>query len=93
MELPEIAANKLRSARRIVIKLGTSLVTADDGSAASERLSSLVDSIVSLHSEERQIVLVSSGAIGLGRARLGLSKYVWAIWCCDRPVRLLGRAC
>ena len=48
-------------------------MTADDGSAATKRLRSLVDSIVSLHAQERQVVLVSSGAIGLGRARLGLS--------------------
>ena len=74
MELQEIAADKLRKARRIVVKLGTSLVTADDGAAATQRLSSIVESIVSLWKEDRQIVLVSSGAIGLGRARLGLSK-------------------
>ncbi len=74
MELHEIAADRLHRARRIVVKLGTSLVTADDGGVATERLNSIVESIVSLRKADRQIVLVSSGAIGLGRNRLALSK-------------------
>jgi len=74
MELREITINRLRRARRVVIKVGTSLVTGDDGAAATKRLNAIVESIASLRKEDRQVVLVSSGAIGLGRERLGLSK-------------------
>jgi glutamate 5-kinase len=64
----------LRKARRIVVKVGTSTVTTENGRPIAKQLESLAHSISSLRSEGRQIVLVSSGAIGLGRARLGLSK-------------------
>ena len=72
--ISEISAKKLRDARRIVVKLGTSLVAGNEGSASTKHLESLAASIASLRNEERQIVLVSSGAIGLGRAKLGLNK-------------------
>jgi glutamate 5-kinase len=72
--ITERSAKTLRNARRIVVKLGTSLVTGDEGAACTKRLESLARSIASLRSEGRQIVLVSSGAIGLGRATLGLSR-------------------
>jgi len=64
----------LRKARRIVVKVGTSTVTTENGRPIAKQLESLAHSISSLRSEGRQIVLVSSGAIGLGRAKLGLSK-------------------
>jgi len=72
--IPEISLKRLRSARRIVIKIGTSTVTTEDGSPRVVQLESLAKSIASLKSEGRQIVLVSSGAVGLGIAKLGLSK-------------------
>ncbi len=65
---------RLRAARRVVIKLGTSVVTGDESDACGMRLESLARSIASLRREGRQIVIVSSGSIGLGRAKLGLSK-------------------
>ena len=62
----------LRTAARIVIKLGTSTVTAPDGMLCRERVEPLLSSIARLHGTAKQIVLVSSGAIGLGRGWLGL---------------------
>ena len=64
---------RLRDSRRIVIKLGTSVVDAGVNGPA-RHLETLIPSIVALKAQERQIVLVSSGAIGLGRAKLALSK-------------------
>ena len=72
--ITERSAKTLRNARRIVVKLGTSLVTVEEGAAFTKRLDSLTRSIASLKCDGRQIVLVSSGAIGLGRAKLGLSQ-------------------
>src|SRR5207248_10528076 len=58
----------------IVIKLGTSTVTAPDGMLCRERVEPLLSSIARLHGTAKQIVLVSSGAIGLGRGWLGLHR-------------------
>jgi glutamate 5-kinase len=63
---------KLRAARRIVIKLGTSTVTDGQGGVCAERVDPIVRSIAELKREGRQVVLVSSGAVGLGRNLLGL---------------------
>lgn len=62
----------LRSARRIVIKVGTSTVTGDEGELCLERVEPIVRSIAALMKAGRQVVLVSSGAVGLGRGWLGL---------------------
>ncbi len=63
---------RLRSARRLVVKLGTSTVTGPDGDLCAERVEPIVRSIAALTESKRQVVLVSSGAVGLGRAWLGL---------------------
>jgi glutamate 5-kinase len=64
----------LQSARRVVIKVGTSTVTAEDGQLCKERVEPIVRSIAHLMKEGRQIVLVSSGAVGLGRGWLSLHR-------------------
>ena len=63
---------KLSAARRIVIKLGTSTVTDVQGGMCAERVEPIVRTIAELMREGRQVVLVSSGAVGLGRSVLGL---------------------
>src|SRR4029450_10506078 len=67
-----IVAERLRAARRVVIKLGTSTVTGAQGEVCLDRITPIVRSIVALKDEGRQVVLVSSGAVGLGAGRLGL---------------------
>jgi len=62
----------LRDARRVVIKLGTSTVTDSRGELALVRLEPIVHAIASLQTGRHQSVLVSSGAVGLGRGWLGL---------------------
>jgi glutamate 5-kinase len=62
----------LRSARRVVIKLGTSTVTGSAGELSLERIEPIVRSIATQQASGRQMVLVSSGAVGLGRGWLGL---------------------
>jgi glutamate 5-kinase len=68
------ARQRVARASRIVVKLGTSTVTDPDGSVSQERLAPIVQSIAHLHRAGKQIVLVSSGAVGLGRGRLGLHR-------------------
>jgi len=64
----------LRAARRAVVKVGTAIVTGDDGEFCAERVAPIVRSIAALMKDGRQIVLVSSGAVGLGRGWLGLHR-------------------
>jgi glutamate 5-kinase len=65
-------ARLLQAARRVVIKVGTTTVTAPDGNLCRERVEPIVRSIAALMKDRRQVVLVSSGAVGLGRGWLGL---------------------
>jgi glutamate 5-kinase len=65
---------RLRAARRAVIKLGTGIVTGCDGQFNVEHLAPVARTIARLKKDGRQVVLVSSGAVGLGRGRLGLHR-------------------
>src|SRR5438270_9748906 len=61
--------------RRIVIKVGSSLlVDSTAGRVHEDWLASLAEDIAQLHGEKRDILVVSSGAIALGRAVLKLPK-------------------
>jgi glutamate 5-kinase len=61
--------------RRIVVKVGSSLlVDAKAGRPREAWLASLAADIAKLHANKRDIIVVSSGAIALGRAVLKLSK-------------------
>ena len=62
----------LRTAKRVVIKLGTSTVTGTQGELSSERIEPIVQAIANLQTDHHQVILVSSGAVGLGRGWLGL---------------------
>ncbi len=61
-------------AKRIVIKLGTQIVIQEDGSLAEDRLHSLISQCAQLVCEGRNVLLVSSGAVGLGRQVLNLKE-------------------
>ncbi len=62
----------LQKARRAVVKLGTSTVIDEDGSLCPARVEPIVREVAALVTGGRQIILVSSGAVGLGRGWLGL---------------------
>jgi glutamate 5-kinase len=66
-------APALADFRRIVVKVGSSLlVDAAAGRVKEAWLAALSDDIASLHREKRDVLVVSSGAIALGRAVLRL---------------------
>ncbi|MGQ3176047.1 MAG: glutamate 5-kinase, partial [Blastomonas fulva] len=58
----------------LVVKVGSALLVAPDGTVRREWLASLVDDIAGRTSAGQRIVIVSSGAIALGARRLGLPK-------------------
>lgn len=64
----------LKDKKRIVIKLGTSTLTHKTGRLNIRRIERIVKNIADLHNAGHEIVLVSSGAIGLGMAKLGLAS-------------------
>src|SRR5215831_2059383 len=66
-------APALNDFRRIVVKVGSSLLIDSSASRVKEEwLISLADDIARLHRDKRDLLVVSSGAIGLGRAVLKL---------------------
>jgi len=60
--------------RSIVIKLGTSTLTAGTSALSAARMVELVRQVAELHQEGRQVVLVSSGAMAAGRERLSFPQ-------------------
>src|SRR5215510_11446819 len=61
------------TARRIVVKIGSALlVEKETGRLKAEWLAALGDDIAALKAEKREVIVVSSGAIALGRRTLGL---------------------
>lgn len=60
--------------RRVVIKLGTAVLVEEASGIAHGRLYSLVKSIAELKRAGREVLIVSSGAIGLGAERLKLER-------------------
>ena len=67
--------SRLTSAKRIIIKVGSALlVDQKSGAIKASWLNSLVDDVANLKIAGADIILVSSGAIALGRRTLGLPK-------------------
>ena len=69
----------VQSARRLVVKVGSSLVTADGQGLDHQALSRWASQIAELSEQGKQVVLVSSGAIAEGIARLGWTKRPHAV--------------
>jgi glutamate 5-kinase len=69
-----LGRRNLRDAHRIVVKLGTHVVTQDGVALALDRLNGLIASMAALRRAGREIVIVSSGAVGLGMQVLGLKE-------------------
>lgn len=58
----------------IVVKIGTSSLTKSNRQLAISVIACLVETLSTLRSQGHQVVLVSSGAVGVGCARLGLTE-------------------
>ncbi|MCI9575999.1 MAG: glutamate 5-kinase [Clostridiales bacterium] len=64
----------ITQAKRVVIKVGTSTLTYENGKLNLRRIEELCRVISDLQNSGMQIVLVSSGAVGVGMGKLGLGK-------------------
>lgn len=64
--------NRFTSAKRVVVKVGTSTLTYETGLINIRRVEKLVKTLSDIKNSGKQIVLVTSGAIGVGAGKLGL---------------------
>ena len=69
------------SVKRIVIKAGTNLLSSSTG-IDKDRIRSIVDQIATLRELGYQVILVSSGAVGLGAKALGHNSPVASSYEC-----------
>ena len=63
---------QLAEAETIVVKVGTTTITHSNGSINLHIVEKLVRVLADLHSDGKKIILVTSGAIGVGRSRMGM---------------------
>jgi glutamate 5-kinase len=65
-------SSALAAAKRLVVKIGSALLVDDGGLLRQAWLAALVDDIVHCRSRGQEVIVVSSGAIAVGRRHLGL---------------------
>lgn len=63
-----------QQARRVVVKLGTGILTRGVGELDTERIAAIAAEVAMMKAQGRQVLVVSSGAVGLGMGRLGLKS-------------------
>ncbi len=65
----------LKEKKRIVIKVGTSTITYEEtGNINLDKLEKFVRILINLRNKGKEVIVVSSGAVGIGRNVLGLNK-------------------
>jgi glutamate 5-kinase len=70
-DVVEQARQLAAAADRVVVKAGTNSLTDDESNLDDEKVDKLVDDIVSLLDRGKEVILVSSGAVGAGKGRIG----------------------
>lgn len=61
-------------AKRIVFKFGTNILRGDDGYVSLPRIFSFIEDLSRLARQGKEVIVVTSGAVGLGKKRLGLES-------------------
>lgn len=64
----------LRNSKRVIIKVGTRVLVDGKGRPDPDKLAAVVSAVAGLRAEGREVILVSSGAIGTGMDALGLTR-------------------
>lgn len=60
--------------KRVVVKIGSNVLTQSDGTLDTARMESLVNQVAQLHLAGVEVILVSSGAVASGRSEMKLQK-------------------
>ncbi|CAN6442843.1 unnamed protein product [Victoria cruziana] len=66
----------VRDVKRVILKVGTAVVTRADGRIALGRLGALCEQVKELNYQGYEVILVTSGAVGVGRQRLRYRRLV-----------------
>lgn len=66
--------NRIKDVKRIVVKVGTSTLTYDNGSINLSRIEKLTRVLSDIVNSGKEVTLVSSGAIGVGVSKLNLKE-------------------
>lgn len=69
-----LTRSNIPTARRIVVKVGTSTLSHSTGKLNFHRIEKLVRELADLANQGKEIILVTSGAVGAGMDRLGLKE-------------------
>jgi hypothetical protein len=72
---PPVRDELLRQAKRVVIKIGSSLVASRETGLSAERIERLAGEIAEVRAQGREVLVVSSGAVVSGIKKLGLREY------------------
>jgi len=64
----------IQTARTVIVKVGTNVLSRDDDTLDIDRIEQLVEQLHKIRSSGRKVVLISSGAIGAGMGLLSLKK-------------------
>ena len=70
----ELRRKHVVGAHRVVVKVGTNVLSDHGGALDDSRLGSIAEQVAQLVEDGRQVVLVSSGAIGCGMSELGIER-------------------
>lgn len=69
-----MSREKITQANRIVIKFGTNILTNEEGEVSLPRVYSFIEDVSKLKRSGKEVILVSSGAVGLGKKKLGVDN-------------------
>lgn len=69
-----LTRSSLTAAKRIIVKVGTSTLTHNTGKLNYNRIEKLIRELADLANQGKEIILVTSGAVGAGMDRLGLKE-------------------
>src|SRR4051812_50161820 len=72
--MPDPRQEIVRRSNTIVVKVGTRVLTHDDGTLDQDRVTAIAEQLVRLMEDKRHVVLVSSGAVGAGIGRVGVKQ-------------------
>ncbi|XP_062231555.1 delta-1-pyrroline-5-carboxylate synthase 1-like [Phragmites australis] len=95
MATADRARSFMKDVKRIIIKVGTAVVTRHDGRIALGRLGALCEQVKELNAQGYEVIMVTSGAVGVGRQRLKYRKLVNSSFAdLQKPqMELDGKAC
>ncbi|KAL5203281.1 hypothetical protein ABZP36_014233 [Zizania latifolia] len=85
----------MKDVKRVIVKVGTAVVSRHDGRLALGRVGALCEQMKELNSLGYEVIMVTSGAVGVGRQRLRYRKLVNSSFAdLQKPqMELDGKAC